>query len=870
MSTVALTDIIILSPWQYDGTSGTIRWFYSEDFLDDTNGFVMGGDGLTGFYFESDFTVVGGLPVCDGINLIATANSRKPTVTLSAQFFDSNGTPRNFLFTNWSVPGNSTLTFAQLEIYNEAATVSQPLDAWLTRDEIYALLAALPIPPTGISFKSSDYASLAAAVTAIGTTRGTLLIEAANFSSGASITVPSTLVIDWGGIGSLLLTTGHVVTINSDASQYPVRKLFNNALAGQGTVKGPTSIWWEWWGAVGDDVTDDTGAAQAGITAIEAVGGGTVNLGRKTYVIAGPLQDVLASASQLVLPRVAPAQPMISIHFQGVTPVNILTEDEVSQIRSTLDVEKTFTASAATNALTVTASPFVNGQVVWVRNSGGALPGNLAPLTFYYVRDKDVEGVNTFKLATTPSGGAIDLSSNGTGSNFVGPFGSLIGGRPVNGVGTGSQNEIAHNAMNWITFTAANVGFRVPENPTINGVDLRFIPTSRFDDCRIDVSGIDVTLSSGVVPDLAVTEPVRPTYGLLGPLAYIPNLCQINNLLILGYWTCVRWGELMSVSYMEIGACKVGIEMRQGTHASSAQKLLFVSTASILEMKGVDPFFGGVADADVYNPIDIQQFDWENAVGAGSMAWTTTTSIISDVNNQLHGDIKWISLFPMVKTGGANLRLHQTNRAQHLYRPFSNITGTDLGDSSSDHAVWELSRGLPTSGTSKLPWILLTTKQSGTDQPVGLLTYNNDQIADGLNKILGMVAAVTHGAINRGKLDFYTADPSGVLSIRTSIDSNGNLINAGMLLFGEGPALTVSGNAIAPTFRYHAVGAGLIKNITLPAGPGAGVVHEVIIFPTAAFTWDTTGNIGGSGGTASIGVPIIATWWPSAAKWTLK
>ena len=161
MSTVALTDINILTPWHYEGDSGTVRWFYNDDFLDDEDGYVMGGDGLTGFWYQSDFTVVNGFPVCDNINLVATANSRKPTVTLSARFFDENNTPRNFLFTGWTVPSNATLTFGQLEIYNEGATVSQPLAAWLTRDEIYALIGGLTIPDASDSVKGKTKLSIA-------------------------------------------------------------------------------------------------------------------------------------------------------------------------------------------------------------------------------------------------------------------------------------------------------------------------------------------------------------------------------------------------------------------------------------------------------------------------------------------------------------------------------------------------------------------------------------------------------------------------------------------------------------------------------------------------------------------------------------
>ena len=79
--------------------------------------------------------------------------------------------------------------------------------------------------------------------------------------------------------------------------------------------------------------------------------------------------------------------------------------------------------------------------------------------------------------------------------------------------------------------------------------------------------------------------------------------------------------------------------------------------------------------------------------------------------------------------------------------------------------------------------------------------------------------------------------------------------------------LTVSGNVITPTGSVHHVGAGLIKNITVPAFvTGPWVFHAV---PDAAFTYDATGNIGVViGGLAVVGQPMDFVWdgakfWPS-------
>lgn len=77
-----------------------------------------------------------------------------------------------------------------------------------------------------------------------------------------------------------------------------------------------------------------------------------------------------------------------------------------------------FTVAVDTNVLTVTARTYTDGDVVRLSNSGGELPTGLSANTDYYVRD--VSG-NTFKLAETSGGTAIDVTANsGSGTHFVG------------------------------------------------------------------------------------------------------------------------------------------------------------------------------------------------------------------------------------------------------------------------------------------------------------------------------------------------------------------------------------------------------------------------------------------------------------------
>jgi len=76
------------------------------------------------------------------------------------------------------------------------------------------------------------------------------------------------------------------------------------------------------------------------------------------------------------------------------------------------------TATAATDTLAAANHPFADGDKVRLSVSGGALPTGLAALTDYFVHDA-VAGVS-LKLAATSGGAAIDITTAGTGSMFIG------------------------------------------------------------------------------------------------------------------------------------------------------------------------------------------------------------------------------------------------------------------------------------------------------------------------------------------------------------------------------------------------------------------------------------------------------------------
>lgn len=87
----------------------------------------------------------------------------------------------------------------------------------------------------------------------------------------------------------------------------------------------------------------------------------------------------------------------------------------------------TFTANSSTDIITLVTGTFerminggaqsANGRAVQVSNSGGALPGGLSAATNYFIIN-DSSGTS-FKLSATLGGSAIDITSNGSGTNTI-------------------------------------------------------------------------------------------------------------------------------------------------------------------------------------------------------------------------------------------------------------------------------------------------------------------------------------------------------------------------------------------------------------------------------------------------------------------
>lgn len=168
---------------------------------------------------------------------------------------------------------------------------------------------------------------------------------------------------------------------------------------------------------------------------------------------------------------------------------------------------------------------------------------------------------------------------------------------------------------------------------------------------------------------------------------------------------------------------------------------------------------------------------------------------------------------------------------------------------------------------------------SGTGNPF-VYVFSADQcyidVAPG--GVFECAGDLINSEIKIGVGSYFLARPDQQSNNNVSFRGVGYSVS-GLFIQGEGPDLTISANTIAPTFSIHGVGAGLIKTITVPAafmqgfgGGAGGTGGSIDLIPTAAFTYDATGNILSAGGTntATVGRTMRATYRPSTGKFSMS
>jgi uncharacterized phiE125 gp8 family phage protein len=115
----------------------------------------------------------------------------------------------------------------------------------------------------------------------------------------------------------------------------------------------------------------------------------------------------------------------ITPKFGRIWPVSL---PQIGAIEVTYDagMAAPITADATSNTLAVRGPwlSYAAGDVLRLSNSGGALPAPLAEMTDYIVESVVSPGI--YRLTTALGGTAIDITSSGTGTHFVGEVPSNV------------------------------------------------------------------------------------------------------------------------------------------------------------------------------------------------------------------------------------------------------------------------------------------------------------------------------------------------------------------------------------------------------------------------------------------------------------
>jgi hypothetical protein len=146
--------------------------------------------------------------------------------------------------------------------------------------------------------KVSDYASFSAMMAAIGSTEKTIIVDTA-VTMTTNFVIPSTMRLDFYRTGCITLGAYNLTFASSDSIYANRNKIFNRNGSGNVSFVDYTTVYPQWWGALGDGSNNDTVYIQY---AIDSLTKGVVEFGSKSY-----LSDALVGDSN------------ISLHGSGAT-----------------------------------------------------------------------------------------------------------------------------------------------------------------------------------------------------------------------------------------------------------------------------------------------------------------------------------------------------------------------------------------------------------------------------------------------------------------------------------------------------------------------------------------------------------------------
>lgn len=259
----------------------------------------------------------------------------------------------------------------------------------------------------------------------------------------------------------------------------------------------------------------------------------------------------------------------------------------------------TFTAANATDIITANSHGLANTNIIFLQNSGGALPTGLSANTPYYIISSTV---NTFQLSLTSGGAAINFTTDGTGTNsFSNSFKvpDLRGSFPM---GAGTKVNTATFDAN----TGVNTGTDVI---TINTPANDWLQTGQA--VALTGAGLPTGLTAGTYYVIRVTS---TTLKLASSLANAQNGTQVD-ITAVGSGTATLTQTLTARTAGYVGGeenhAMSATELLAHTHAAADNALSATSGSGptrVAGFTGTSGSTGGNAAMNVLNPFIVMNF----------------------------------------------------------------------------------------------------------------------------------------------------------------------------------------------------------------------------------------------------------------------
>jgi len=290
---------------------------------------------------------------------------------------------------------------------------------------------------------------------------------------------------------------------------------------------------------------------------------------------------------------------------------------------------------------------------------------------------------------------------------------------------------------------------------------------------------------------------------------------------------------------------------------------------------GDTPKFGtAAASTNIYSNNIVATIPWDPTLGAGktitsSTGYPTAGLFFTDFQPSATRTVRSIGLSNSTRATSGNFGASIRGYMNEL----DVVTTGTVGFATAFYNTLMTHGGGPTTATALTgTYTLVDTQGSmGATEAVGTesaIETDGPAIGTGI-AFLGSVSNYGAGITNgygvyiyesnaANKWAFYSEPGAGVAEISDGLKTP-------IVSYGSSSVLTISTNVIAPTSGVHHVGAGLVKTITVPAS--CSPTCTIAIVPDAAFTTDTTGNVG-LASTATTGRLMIfawdgTKWWPS-------